>query len=289
MPCTQLLGFAAGLAPSRWPQPCPAALPLHCCPTLAAGRCARAAPSCLRRIPTSPVLQEQAKMLEAAGGWDGLANLTVCVPGGWGHLVPQRGALHRPALSAPAPSARLPHSPLRLPCCRTEGYYATEALQRQYGVNIIETKLEQAVDAVKGDTIACTALAYDSGAARARAQVGGSAACRQLCIPGATLRPTGCRPALLPAGQPQFAKLGLPEAAGIAPVLTTRCEREGRGVAADAAHGIPCYWREGRCRSPLQPAVRRSPTCRLALPVLQMPFPSRRATMLCGGGFRRRW
>ncbi|KAI7845482.1 hypothetical protein COHA_001030 [Chlorella ohadii] len=92
---------------------------------------------------TSP---EQAAMLEAAGGWDGLTNLTVCVP---------------------------------------EGYYATEALQRQYGINVIETKIEDAVQAVKGDTVSCTALAYDSA-------------------------------------QPQLAKLGLPEASGIPPVLTTR-------------------------------------------------------------------
>jgi len=45
-----------------------------------------------------------------------------------------------------------------------EGYYATEALQRQYGINVIETKIEDAVQAVKGDTVSCTALAYDSGA-----------------------------------------------------------------------------------------------------------------------------
>jgi ABC-type amino acid transport substrate-binding protein len=89
---------------------------------------------------------EQAAILEGAGGWDGLTNLTVCMP---------------------------------------EGYYATEALQRQYGINVIETKIEEAVAAVKGDDFSCTALAYDSG-------------------------------------QPRLAKLGLPEASSIPPVLTTR-------------------------------------------------------------------
>ena len=49
--------------------------------------------------------------------------------------------------------------------CITEGYYATESLKKQYNINVLEIKIEEAAAAVKGDDFACTALAYDSGAA----------------------------------------------------------------------------------------------------------------------------
>lgn len=48
----------------------------------------------------------------------------------------------------------------------------------------------------------------------------------------ATLRPTAAALHRCVAGQPQLAQLGLPEAAGVVPVLTTRCEWEGGGPAA---------------------------------------------------------
>lgn len=80
--------------------------------------------------------------------------------------TPQPRALHG-LLCLALPALPLHHS---LPA---EGYYATKALQRQYGINVIETKLEEAVDAVKGEDFSCSALAYDSGAA-----------CLPLCLVG---------------------------------------------------------------------------------------------------------
>lgn len=130
---------------------------------------------------------EQAAILEGAGGWEGLSNLTVCVPGElkqqlWACLSAESVAAG-PAYCAPRSSDPwrhlLVHSTAACPAwaarpyqpsCSTqplpaEGYYATKALQRQYGINVIETKLEEAVDAVKGEDFSCSALAYDSGAA----------------------------------------------------------------------------------------------------------------------------